>query len=181
MDRAASRILDQFLGLPRADRERLVLPLARTSLSRVIQASTSVADRLDFIAALEHLVFDPEASQLTRERNHLHKLLTRELWIFGEQFNMTISERSLTAVLNRHLELLGRSREDRQSVTRWNRTVGLVDLLLSAAAAEHERNWHLVIELKAPKVVAKDADLRQLKSYAKAVVADARFASSATV
>lgn len=176
-----SRILDEFLGLPRADREQLDLLLDRTSLSRVIQASTSVTDRLDFIAALEHLVFDPEASQLTRERDHLHKLLARELWIFGEQFNMMISERSLTAVLDRHLELLGRTREDRQSVTRLDGTVGRVDLLLSAAAADHDRNRHLVIELKAPKVVAAEAELRQIKSYAKAVVADARFASSATV
>ncbi len=88
--------------------------LDRTSLSRVIQATTSVTDWLDFIAALEHLVFDPEANKLTREREHLHRMLERELWVFGEQYNMMISERSLTAVLERHLHLLGRG-----GGTRW--------------------------------------------------------------
>ncbi len=175
-----TRVLDEFLGLPKGEREQLDRLLERTSLSRIIQASTSVTDRLDFIAALEHLVFDPEASNLTRERDHLHRLLERELWVFGEQYNMMISERSLTAVLDRHLELLGRSRGDKDSVTRLDGTIGRVDLLLSAAATEHDRNRHLVIELKAPKVVAGETELRQIKSYAKAVAADPRFASSAT-
>ena len=176
-----SRMLDEFLGLPKADREQLERLLQRTSLSRVIQASTSVTDRLDFLAALEHLVFDPEASKLTRERDHLHKLLERELWVFGEQYNMMISERSLTAVLDRHLELLGRKRDDKERVARLDGTTGRVDLLLSAAATEHDRNRHLVIELKAPKVVATEVELRQIKGYAKAVAADARFANTATV
>lgn len=54
-----TRVLDEFLGLPKDEREQLERLLERTSLSRVIQASTSVTDRLDFIAALEHLVSIP--------------------------------------------------------------------------------------------------------------------------
>lgn len=176
-----TRALDEFLGLPRAEREQLDRLLDRTSLSRVIQASTSVTDRLDFIAVLEHLVFDPEASKLTRERDHLHRMLERELWVFGEHYNMMISERSLTAVLDRHLQLLGRSRDDGQRVTKIDGTIGRVDLLLSAAATEHDRNRHLVVELKAPKVVATETELKQIKDYAKAVVADTRFANTATI
>jgi hypothetical protein len=176
-----TRGLDQILGLPKDELEQLDRLLDRTSLSRVIRASASVTDRLDFIAALEHLVFDPDASELTREREHLHRMLERELWVFGEQYNMMISERSLTAVLDRHLHILGRSREDRKSVRKLDGKVGRVDLLLSAAATEHDRNRHLVIELKAPDVVASYAELKQIKDYAKAVYQDARFANSATV
>lgn len=108
-------------------------------------------------------------------------MLERELWVFGEQYNMMITERSLTAVLDRHLEILGRKRDDKQVVRRLDGTIGRVDLLLSAAATEHDRNRHLVIELKAPKVVATEVELRQIKSYAKAVAADPRFADSSTV
>jgi hypothetical protein len=176
-----TRALDEILGLPKDEREQLDRLLERTSLSRVIRASASVTDRLDFIAALEHLVFDPEASKLTREREHLHRMLERELWVFGEQYNMMISERSLTAVLERHLHILGRPRDDKQSVRKLDGAVGRVDLLLSAAATEHDRNRHLVVELKAPKVVATYAELKQIKDYAKAVYQDARFANSATV
>lgn len=176
-----TRALDELLGLTTDQREQLDQLLARTSLSRVIQASTNVTNRLDFIAALEHLVFDLEASKLTKERDHLHRMLERELWVFGEQYNMMISERSLTAVLERHLHLLGRTRQDKSSVRKLDGSVGRVDLLLSAAATEHDRNRHLVVELKAPKVIATEKELKQIKDYAKAVVADARFASTTTV
>ncbi|HJP69258.1 MAG TPA: hypothetical protein VJ846_10180 [Sphingomicrobium sp.] len=176
-----TRALDELLGLPKDERDQLDRLLDRTSLSRVIRASASVADRLDFIAALEHLVFDPEASKLTRERDHLHRMLERELWVFGEQYNMMISERSLTAVLDRHLQILGRTRDDEKGVHKLDGTAGRVDLLLSAGATEHDRNRHLVVELKAPNVVARYAELKQIKDYAKAVYQDARFANSATV
>ena len=53
--------------------------------------------------------------------------------------------------------------------------------MLSAAAIEHDRNRHLVIELKAPRVEATLAELGQIKSYAMAVVADPRFAASNTI
>lgn len=176
-----SDLLDQFLGLPEDERDQLDRLLKRTGLSRVIQASTSVSNRLEFIAALELMVYDPEANKLVGERDHLHKILENELWVFGEQFNQMISERGLSAALDRHLELLGTVRTDTAGVKRLDGTSGRLDLLLSAATTEHDRNRHLVVELKAPKVTASEKELSQIKSYAKAVVADSRFANSATV
>lgn len=176
-----SALLDQFLGLPEEEREQLDRLLKRTGLSHVIQASTSVANRLEFLAALDLMVHDPEANQLVGERDHLHKILENELWVFGEQFNQMISERGLSAALDRHLKILGEVRTDKSPVKRVDGSMGRLDLLLSAAATEHDRNRHLVIELKAPKVTVGDKELSQIKSYAKAVAADARFANSATV
>jgi len=174
-------LLHQFLGLPSEEREQLDRLLKRTSLSRVIQASTSVTNRLEFIRALELMVFDPEASKMLGEREHLHRILENELWVFGEQYNLMVSERGLTAALDRHLDVLGQSRSDKTVVRRLDGTSGRLDLLLSAAATEHDRNRHLVVELKAPKVKATLAELSQVESYAMAVVADPRFASSSTV
>lgn len=176
-----SDLLGQFLDLPEDEREQLERLLKHTGLSRVIRASTSVANRLEFIAALELMVYDPEANKLVGERDHLHKILSNELWVFGEQYNQMISERGLSAVLDRHLEILGDVRTDQSGVKKLDGTSGRVDLLLSSAASEHDRNRHLVVELKAPKVTATEKELSQIKSYAKAVVADARFANSATV
>lgn len=176
-----SELLGQFLGLPDEEREQLDRLLTRTGLSRVIRASTSVSNRLEFLAALDLMVHDPEANKLVGERDHLHKILANELWVFGEQYNQMISERGLTAALDRHLEILGEVRTDKSGVKRLDGTAGRLDLLLSAAATEHDRNRHLVVELKAPKVKATGHELSQIKSYAKAVAADPRFANSATV
>jgi len=173
-------LLDEYVGLPPEEREQLDRLLRNTGLSRVIQASTDVTNRLEFLRALELMVFDPEAHKMVGEREHLHRILERELWVFGEQYNFMVSERGLSAALDRHLELLGEGRSDKTPVKRLDGTVGRLDLLLSAAATEHDRNRHLVVELKAPKVVASLTELNQIKSYAKAVAKDPRFASSTT-
>jgi hypothetical protein len=65
-------------------------------------------DRLDFIAALSMLVFDPKSKQQLLERSQLHKILENRTWIFGEEFNLSASDKSLTDVLDKHLALLGR-------------------------------------------------------------------------
>jgi hypothetical protein len=114
------------------------------------------------------------------EREHLHRILENELWVFGEQYNLMVSERGLTAALDRHLRLLGEARSDSAAVRRLDGTTGRLDLLLSVAATEHDRNRHLVVELKAPKVTATQTELAQIKSYAKAVAQDPRFKSSTT-
>lgn len=173
-------LLDEYVGLPQDEREQLDRLLRNTGLSRVIRASTDVTNRLEFLRALELMVFDPEANKMVGEREHLHRILERELWVFGEQYNFMVSERGLTVALERHLNLLGKNRTDKTPVTRLDGTVGRLDLLLSAAATEHDRNRHLVVELKAPKVDATLTELTQIKSYAKAVAKDPRFASSTT-
>lgn len=173
-------LLDEYVGLPADERDQLDRLLRNTGLSRVIQASTDVTNRLEFLRALDLMVFDPEAHKMVGEREHLHRILERELWVFGEQYNFMMSERGLTAALDRHLELLGEGRADKTAVKRLDGTVGRLDLLLSAAATEHDRNRHLIVELKAPKVSAGPNELAQIESYAMAVAADPRFASSTT-
>ena len=84
-------------------------------------------------------------------------------------------------MLDRHLELLGEPRTDRSPVRRLDGSTGRLDLHLSAAATEHDRNHHLVVELKAPSVKVTSRELGQIKSYAMAVLANPRFASSSTV
>lgn len=175
-----SALLDEYVGLSVDERQQLDRLLTHTGLSRVIQASSDVTNRLEFLRALELMVFDPETNKMVGERDHLHRILERELWVFGEQYNFMVSERGLTAALERHLALLGEHRTDNAPVKRLDGTGGRLDLLLSAAATEHDRNRHLVVELKAPKVVAGLTELNQIESYAMTVASDARFASSAT-
>lgn len=175
-----SALLDEYVGLPTDEREQLDQLLKRTSLSRVIQASSNVTNRLEFLRALELMVFDPETNKMVGERAHLHRILESELWVFGEQYNLMVSERGLTAALERHQELLGEAHTDSTPVKLLDGKSGRLDLLLSAAATEHDRNRHLVVELKAPKVPAGQKELAQIKAYAMAVAKDPRFASSTT-
>jgi Histidine kinase-, DNA gyrase B-, and HSP90-like ATPase len=188
-----TRILASVLDLSPEDRSHLDRLLERTSLGAVIKTAASIANRLDFLAALDHIVFNPDISGLIGERAHLHKILEGELWIFGEQYNMMVSERGLTEVLRRHLQHLGRDTKRLEPVTRADGRLGRVDLALTTmepveigdqqvavADVDHDRNRHLVIELKAPNVIGKQFELDQIKSYAKAVAEDSRFAHPTT-
>lgn len=69
-----------------------------------------------------------------------------------------------------------------EPVTREDGSVGIVDLMLSRSVPQPDRRKreHLIIELKAPSVRI-DADvLKQIKSYARAVMLDERFHHSST-
>ncbi|PTT70381.1 ATP-binding protein [Arthrobacter sp. HMWF013] len=171
-------LLDQFVGLSAEEKDQLTRLLERSSLARLIAANTSVTNRIDFLAALRHMIFDKEASEVVKERQHLHTMLESELWVFGEQFNMMFSERGLTHALRQHLNMLGRDPKEAGNVRLTDGGQGRLDLMLSAKTRDHDRIRHLVVELKAPAVKATDKEASQIKKYARAVVANPQFADT---
>ncbi|WP_327585454.1 ATP-binding protein [Nonomuraea sp. NBC_00507] len=170
-------VLDELFRLSQSEQEELKRILQRTSLSEVIKATGHVSDRLDFLAALKKLVFEPEISRTVKERSELHKILERETWIFGDAYSLMISDQSLDAVLARHLKELGREPENGQlnPVRREDGRAGIVDLLLGRAHRGSSGREHLVVELKAPNVKIGQVEVAQIKSYAEAIVSDPQF------
>ncbi|MEV5407821.1 ATP-binding protein [Thermopolyspora sp. NPDC052614] len=170
-------VLDELFRLPQAEQEELKRLLQRTTLAEVIKATGQVTARLDFIAALKLLVFDPENRKRLKERQELHKILERETWVFGDAYALMVSDQSLDIVLRRHLRALGREPDgdDADPVRREDGRQGIVDLMLGRALRGSSGREHLVVELKAPKVRIGLAEVGQIKSYAQAVVSDPQF------
>jgi len=170
------RIADELFALSKQEREELNRLLERTSLSALIKASTAVADRIDFLAALEHLVFAPEAKPRVKERDELHRILEDSCWVFGEEYALHVSDRTLNEVLVQHCRLLGRDAPAPGPVLREDGRPGRVDLMLSRAARHRKgERHHLVVELKRPGLVLGMAEFGQINSYAEAVMSDDRF------
>ena len=174
---SAYEVLREVLDLPESQLESLRHLLRRTTLTAIIKASRSIADRLDFLTALRLMVFDEEVKKGVLERSQLHRMLENETWVFGEQFSLTASDQGLTAALAAHIKLLGRDElAPTEPVLDSKGVARRLDLMLARlvphARKEHE---HLVVELKAPKVVVGDAEITQIKNYARAVARDARF------
>lgn len=61
------RILTQVLDLPQVQRKELAELLDYVSLTGIIAAARLVADRLQFLAGIERLLFHPEEKKLTKE------------------------------------------------------------------------------------------------------------------
>jgi hypothetical protein len=176
-------ILSDVLELPLEKQDQLAQLLRKTSLSAIISSSKLVANRIDFLKGLEYLVFEPESKEVLLERRQLHKILEHETWIFGEQFNLTLSDQSLTEVLRRHLRILGREHEAvNASVHRENGSSGIVDLMLSRIIPmpRADQREHLVVELKRPSKKIDLEVLHQIQSYAFAVAEDERFRDTET-
>ncbi|MFI8792282.1 ATP-binding protein [Streptomyces sp. NPDC055105] len=168
-------ILEKVFALSRQEKEELGLLLKRTSLTSLIRTSTEVTDRLDFLRALEIILFNTEARKVTRERDQLHKILENEAWVFGEEFSLMVSERGLSEVLRKHLKVLRKPEPADTRVRLLNGDAGRVDLMLSKTTVWVQKPHHLVVELKRPNVKLGMEEFSQLVGYATAVVGDERF------
>jgi len=180
---ALPSILEKIIDLPQSKQTELADLLKKTSLTAVINASKSVTNRLDFIRGLQLLIFDPKSKKQLLERSQLHKILTQETWIFGEQYNLTNDDQDLTAVLRTHLKCIDKKRKDLnplEPVLDADGKVAIIDLMLSCripTPTDDERK-HLVVELKRPAQPINEDGISQIKKYAKAVALDNRFKNS---
>lgn len=186
---ALPAILESVVDLPKAKQEELADLLRKTSLTAVINAAKAVTDRLEFLRALQILVFDPKSKRQLLERSQLHRIIAQETWIFGEQFNLMNDDEDLSAVLRSHIELLGSDSDDGTAretlapsapVLDAEGKAAIVDLMLSCRmpTATDEERKHLVIELKRPSQNLNEDVINQIKKYAKAVALDDRFKHS---
>ena len=124
-------ILNEVLNLPQRKQSELAKLLRETSLSAIISAAKIVADRLKTIHGFEAIIFDPDMKARLKERSQLHQMLADNTWIFGEEFALSVSDRSLTEVLRKHTKMLGDTTVIDQPVTHINQERGIVDLMFS--------------------------------------------------
>ncbi len=75
---AVQRILREVIDLPIERQEELSRLLDRTSLGAIVGAAKRIADRLDFLAGLEQLLFVEENRKTLLERTQLHRIVAEE-------------------------------------------------------------------------------------------------------
>ncbi len=176
------KVITEVLELPESELKDLAGLLDSTSLSSIISASKLVADRLNFLQGLENLLFDPQHKKALLERSQLHKILEPHTWLFGEEFNLTVSDQSLDNVLARHRHLLKRPTEEDVEPVKipGGYSQAIVDLMLSRKVRRNHADEleHLVVELKRPKQSINAVIQSQLQRYAHAVASDDRFQDS---
>lgn len=170
------RILREVLELPRDRLDEFEKLLDRTTLAAIITVSKTITDRLDFLASLKEVVFDPTDETRLRERSQLHKILENEIWIFGEEFLLGVSDKGFREVLRKHIQILGREDPAPESVVDAQGKTRIVDLMLARELPQaRNRREHVVIELKAPDVRLRQHELGQITNYGTTVAKDSRF------
>ena len=170
-------IMNEVLGLPKRKQEELAELLREASLSSIISAAKIVSDRLKFLAGLEKILFDSDMQARLKERSQLHKIVEDNTWLFGEEYNLSVSDRGLTNVLRKHRKILGDEVVIDRPVRHVSQERGIIDLMLSRTLRRHRADEveHLVVELKRPKVKIGDDEITQVENYAISVARDERF------
>lgn len=175
-------LLAEVINLPLDRQEEMADLLHKTSLSSIIEAAKEVTNRLDFLKALQILIFDPKSKRQLLERSQLHQIIAQETWIFGEEYNLVNNDEDLTSVLRSHLKCLGQDRsklaeEVGEKVLDAQGKNGIVDLMLSQRVPlpTDAKRHHLVVELKRPSQSVNEDVISQIKRYAQAVASDSRF------
>lgn len=171
-------ILKEVLGLSTKKLSELSKLLEEADLANIITASKLVSDRMKFLTGLEALIYDNETKKHLKERSQLHRMIAdNNTWIFGEEFNLTVDDQSLTEVLKKHRKLIGDDIIIDAPVKRIDGKTGIVDLMLSKSIPQNrsDEREHLIIELKRPSVTVGAEEIMQVEKYAYTVAADERF------
>jgi len=181
---ALRTILSEVIELPDEKREELVEILEETSLSSVIDTMTEIKNRLKFLNGLEELIYNKEENKNVLERKHLHKIITNETWIFGDEYTYGVDDVTLKNVLKEYLKHLGREDfEETVSNDEDNDELQIIPDICLWRQFPQGRPGHktnLIIELKKPRVDAGPTELSQIKLYAARVSKDRRFPKEKT-
>ncbi|MEZ5247605.1 MAG: ATP-binding protein [Acidimicrobiales bacterium] len=170
-------IMQEVLKLPESKIEEFRSLIERTSLTSILDATRLVTGRLEFLAGLDLLLFDPETAPKALERAHMHKMIENEPWLFGEAFSMHVSDRTLTALLKAHVGALGREDLVGEPVADADGNhLRRIDFMFGRATElPRGHREHLVVEIKRPAVSIGRDEIAQLEDYAMAVSRDGRF------
>ncbi len=177
------RILSEIIELPEEQREDLAELLESTSLSSIIDAMTEIKNRLNFLSGLEQLIYDKDLNKNTLERRHLHKIIVKETWLFGDEYTYGVDDLTLKNVLKAYLKdcLKRDDFEDVVNSSDNHELETIPDVCLwqqySQGTAGKE---NLVIELKRPSLDAGFDEKTQIESYATKVANDNRFQKGKT-
>lgn len=174
-------VFGKVVQLSDANMEKLHQLLEKTELENVIGFASAVAAKLEFLDFLHELIYGDVASVM-RERSQLHKIVERELWLFGEAYNGTQhlwSDKKIGNIL----------REPRDRLLVYEPTVAdenligelggpgaldgveglgnITDLFfLNEKVLDTEDREVMVVELKSPKCAIGRKELQQIDEYA---------------
>ncbi len=175
-------ILTEVFNLTQKQQDDLAKLLSHTQLPEIIDVARTISDRLTFIYLLDQMVYNDSVGKPIKERTQFHRILLKELWIFGEKYALGTSDQSLKNLLIEHIKRLGRDElipeipsEAVEDLTR------IPDIcLFEQVCPSYEHFEHLVIELKRPTLTLTIKELDQIRDYALTVAKNPLFDKSRT-
>ncbi|HBM17429.1 MAG TPA: hypothetical protein DD381_13965 [Lentisphaeria bacterium] len=157
--------LAEILELNDEEAENFKSICKSSSLPAIINHYKKIVHRLTFLETLETLVHEDSYKEKLKERTQLHKIIERETWIFGKEYDYDLitSDQSIYNVIRKLCQFKDISQEEYKDIERFvkeNSTDSasclkkIPDLVMFKRFPEITGNKyiHLIVELKAPAV-----------------------------
>jgi hypothetical protein len=166
-------IFKKVLKLSEEGIEKFHCLLEKTDLEEVVHFASQVSDKLEFLDFLHELTYG-DLSKVLKERSQLHKIIEKQLWIFGENYNGSPKLWSDKKIGNILTELRNKyfsyePTEEDENLIKQNGE-GLDDItdlfFFNEKIIDNGAKEIMIVELKSPKCAISNKELEQANRYA---------------
>jgi len=170
-------ILDSLLKTDKQTTDKFKKLLDVTDMESVVHFNSEVAEKIEFLDFLHELNYG-KISTYILERKQLHKIVEKQLWLFGESYNgvpnMLWSDKKFMKIfedLRSQYMIYEPTKEDENLIE--IKGEGLNDItdlfFTNEKPMDDGSKEFMIVELKAPKCKISQKELTQIKKYAFAI------------
>ena len=161
-------IIEQLVELSPQQRHDFSQILKKTSLENIIETIKFIEERYKVIELLKSIVYD--LTQFANERDHIQKIVERQFWLFGEQYNLASADQRMQKALQQYTNILYGEENIKASLEPDIENERRMDIFMCNTRTventfETVLDENIVVELKAPKVPLTKKVLRQIEDY----------------
>jgi len=166
-------IFNKVLKLSDENIEKFHNLLQKTDLEDVVLFASKVSEKLEFLEFLHELTYGV-ISKYIKERRQLHKIIEKELWLFGENYNGTPklwSDKKIGNILKEIREKYFRYEPTEQDENLIEiEGEGLNDItdlfFFNEKITDNDEREIMIVELKAPNCAISQKEIEQINRYA---------------
>ncbi|MCC7301115.1 MAG: ATP-binding protein [Bacteroidia bacterium] len=170
-------ILDGLLHSDKPTTDKFKNLLEVTDMESIVHFNSDVAEKIEFLDFLHELNYG-KISEYVLERKQLHKIVEKELWLFGESYNgvpnMLWSDKKLLGIFEelrtKYLDYQPTAEDENLTPLKGEGLNDITDLFFTnEKPLDDGGREFMIVELKAPRCKISQKELSQIKKYAYAV------------
>lgn len=165
-------LFSDVLNLSKDAQNKMLDLLHQTSMEEIVRFTSDVAEKEQFLNFLYELTYGKDIAKHVLERKQLHKIVEKNLWIFGEEYLGTPilwSDKNLGNNLDQlHHDYLDYkpSSKDNNLIDVKGGIRSITDLFFyNEKKLGNGRDEVMIVELKAPKCAIHQKELNQVDLY----------------
>lgn len=123
-------------------------------------------------------------SEFTNERNHIQKIMERNYWIFGEEYNLVTADKHFEKALSEYIYILDGYKNKQKFEIKNNEKKKRMDIFMCAKRPldvyqnSSIKEENIILELKAPNVTINAEIFQQIEGYMELIRNEPQFNSS---